>query len=287
MYGPRADRIIIPLLTAILSIAAHAQTSYQPAFEVVSIKPIDFMTRPAGDTGFHIEPGRAYCNCMLSLILENAYGIRPFRIIGPTWLQEPGSGKVPFLYQLDARFPATTNTNQVPEMLRAMLADRFHMQAHLEDRSDPVYALRIAPGGLKLSLAPPPDSSLPIRPTVPFPTVTPGSFSMNMNSLELKINGPFTMSKLAWFLTPSMDRDVVDQTGEDAEFTVQMDARIPEGRKVPAIVSQLRWADDDPRLINIPSIFSEIQKLGLRLEPTRAPIKHLVIDRIESIPTPN
>ena len=39
-----------------------------------------------------------------------------------------------------------------------------------------------------------------------------------------------------------MDRDVVDQTGEDAEFTVQLDARIPEGRNRPAIVSQMRWA---------------------------------------------
>ena len=35
------------------------------------------------------------------------------------------------------------------------------------------------------------------------------------------------------------------------------------------------------------SIFSEIRTLGLRLEPGRAPVEHLVIDSVERLPTPN
>jgi uncharacterized protein (TIGR03435 family) len=54
---------------------------------------------------------------------------------------------------------------------------------------------------------------------------------------------------------------------------------------VPAGIPQ--WTDDDPRVVNIPSIFSEIQRLGLRLEAAHAPIEHLAIDAAESIPTPN
>jgi uncharacterized protein (TIGR03435 family) len=83
-----------------------------------------------------------------------------------------------------------------------------------------------------------------------------------------------------------MDRDVVDQTGDPAEYEIDLDSRISAPRHRPQL-SAYQWADDDPRLANIPSIFSEIQKLGLKLEPSRAPIEHLVIDRIESLPTPN
>jgi uncharacterized protein (TIGR03435 family) len=175
------------------AVIGHAQPAPEPAFEVVSVKPFDFEANRPGNTTFHVEPGRAWCTCMMSLMLEEAYRIRPLRINGPNWLADPISGHVPLLYQLDARFPATTNTDQVPAMLRTMLADRFHLQAHRENRDDPVYALRILPGGLKLKPAPPPeppDPSLPPPQNYPFPTVLPGTISMNGNSLELKIHGP-------------------------------------------------------------------------------------------------
>ena len=71
-----------------------------------------------------------------------------------------------------------------------MLADRFHIQAHLEDRDDAVYALRVAPGGREAQ--PSPTARLVTSYSADnalLPTVTPGSFSTNMNSLELKING--------------------------------------------------------------------------------------------------
>jgi len=82
-----------------------------------------------------------------------------------------------------------------------------------------------------------------------------------------------------------MDREVVDETGETGAFDIQLNARILTRRTVPAGIPQ--WTDDDPRVVNIPSIFSEIQRLGLRLEAAHAPIEHLAIDAAESIPTPN
>jgi uncharacterized protein (TIGR03435 family) len=173
-------------------------------------------------------------------------------------------------------------------MMRIMLADRFQLRAHKEFRNDPVYALRIAPSGLKLALSPPaapPDPSLPPPPIFLFPSVTPGSWSMSGNSGELKVHGSFTMATVVWFLSSDMDREVVDETGETGAFDIQLDARILSRRNLPASIAQ--WADDDPRVVNIPSIFSEIQRLGLRLEPARAPVEHLVIDSAESIPTPN
>jgi uncharacterized protein (TIGR03435 family) len=272
------------LLTGVIAATGHAQDTHQPAFEVVSVKPVDFLTvARATGTGFHIEPGRVYCNCALSLMLQNAYGIRPYRMIAPPGLPTPT-----VIFHLDARFPAGATTDQIPVMMRAMLADRFHIQAHREFRDEPVYALKVAPGGLKLTPsppAPPPDPSVPPPLISFFPSVAPGSISMNGNSGELRIHGSFTMAKLVWFLSSDMDREVVDQTGLTAEFEIELNARIPDRRLVAPGIAQ--WAEDDPRMANIPPIFSEIQKLGLRLEPSRAPVEHLVIDKMESTPTPN
>ena len=279
--------ILLVAITALVS--AYGQEAKAPAFDVVSVKPYDLTSNRPGNTGFHIEEGRVYCNCALSLMLQNAYGLRPYRMIGPQWLLNPwDTGHVPVLYQLDARFPEGATIHDVPAMMRIMLADRFHLRAHREFRNEPVYALRIAPGGLKLALSPPaapPDPSLPPPPIFLFPSVTPGSFSMNGNSGELKVHGSFTMATLVWFLSTDMDREVVDQTGETGTFDIQLDARILSRRSVSAGIQQ--WADDDPRVVNVPSIFSEIQRLGLRLEPARAPVEHLVIDSVESTPTPN
>lgn len=278
------------LLVAITAVGAHSQERKEPAFDVVSVKPYDLTSNRPGNTGFHIEKGRVYCNCALSLMLQNAYGLKPYRMIGPPWLLEfwNNSGRVPVLYQLDARFSGAATVHDVPAMMRAMLADRFHLRAHTELRDEPVYALRIAPGGLRLTISPPPeppDPSLPPPPIFLFPSVTPGSWSMSGNSGELKVHGSLTMATLAWFLSTDMDREVVDQTGETAAYEIQLDARILSRRSVQAGIPQR--ADDDPRVANIPSIFSEIQRLGLRLEPARAPVEHLVIDAAESIPTPN
>jgi uncharacterized protein (TIGR03435 family) len=72
-----------------------------------------------------------------------------------------------------------------------------------------------------------------------------------------------TMAQLAEVLSPSVERDVRDQTGLGGTFTLK-----------------LEWTDDL-------SIFTAIQEqLGLKLEPARGPVDVLVVDRAEP-PTPD
>ena len=62
---------------------------------------------------------------------------------GLQWLLDPSiSMNGPFVYELDARFPAGTGTEQVSAMMRQMLADRFHLSAHQETRDEAVYILQ-------------------------------------------------------------------------------------------------------------------------------------------------
>ena len=88
-----------------------------------------------------------------------------------------------------------------------------------------------------------------------------------------------TLGRLAAVLSGGLmrltNRPVVDTTGVDGEFDIVLDARYPVA--TPA---------DDP-FADAPSIFSEIQRLGLRLESGRLPIEYLVVESVNKTPTEN
>jgi len=90
-----------------------------------------------------------------------------------------------------------------------------------------------------------------------------------------------SMRGLASLLSPVEGRLVVDNTGIEGEFNVT-----------------LKWSPDefsprDPRVLpavspdGFPPAFTALQEqLGLKLEPSRAPVDVLVVDRVEK-PTQN
>ncbi len=58
-------------------------------------------------------------------------------------------------FDINAKLPAGTATKDVPEMLQALLEDRFQMKMHRESKELPVYSLVVAKGGLKMQDSPP------------------------------------------------------------------------------------------------------------------------------------
>ncbi len=74
-----------------------------------------------------------------------------FLIDGPSWLDSRR-------YMLDARF-SPEQKDQVPAMLRQLLEERLHLRTHMEKRNDRVYALVVAPDGLKMQRAAPSSAS--------------------------------------------------------------------------------------------------------------------------------
>src|SRR5687768_1032269 len=105
-------------------------TAPRPAFDAVSVKinkPTDagIMRRPT--------PGRVYfANAPISLVIEEAYGVRPDRLLNvPDW---------------DERFEIVGTYNaelrgQTALMLQTMLEDRFALRVHRETREMPIYEL--------------------------------------------------------------------------------------------------------------------------------------------------
>jgi uncharacterized protein (TIGR03435 family) len=76
-------------------------------------------------------------------LLEKAFGISSERIIGPSWIQDSR-------FDIAAKLPAGASKKEVPEMLQSLLAERFKLSHHIERRQQPVYALAVGNGGVKV-----------------------------------------------------------------------------------------------------------------------------------------
>jgi uncharacterized protein (TIGR03435 family) len=137
-------------------------------------------------------------------------------------------------------------------MLQILLADRFQLKAHIEKRQTPVYALVVGKGGPKLS--PPSETGH-------------GLHGVNGRNQFLETDS-ITMEDLAneiWngFIS---DRPVIDRTGLTGSYKLRIEAT-PEFR-----------TNRDPQPDDL-SIFTAVQEqLGLKLEPTAAPVDIVVID---------
>src|SRR5258708_9522384 len=94
-----------------------------------------------------MTPGALFLeNAPLRKCIALAYGISEDRagaISAPDWLDSER-------FDIEAKFPAGTQENQVREMFQNLLADRFHLKIHRESREATVYALMAAKTGPKV-----------------------------------------------------------------------------------------------------------------------------------------
>jgi uncharacterized protein (TIGR03435 family) len=87
-----------------------------------------------------------------------AYRVKPNQIAGPEWIKD-------YRWDIVAKLPDSAQQNQVPEMLRSLLIDRFKLQTHKESREQNVYVISVSKEGLKLKPAIADPSGLSLDPT--------------------------------------------------------------------------------------------------------------------------
>lgn len=174
-------------------------------------------------------------------------------------------------------------------MLQTLLEDRFQLKLHRESREVPVFNLVVAKDGAKLT----PSKSAcvhgkPRQPGDPIQTLGPNEkFCMNI------IGAPpgwkpgihaesTTVDELTVMLNRIMDRPVVNKTGIDGRFDINLefvaDLATPKFPALPPPGSSPLAPADDP---GGASIFTAVQKLGLRLESAKGASESLVIDHVE------
>ena len=242
---------------------AAAVTPQAQSFEVASIKP----NRTGSESStLNIQPGGRWTgvNITAQALILRAYRIQPSQLIGaPDWVSTER-------FDLIATAAAGTPQELMPSMVRALLADRFKLTVHQESREMPVYAL--VPARPDRSLGPRLKTSdiadcKPGQAVLPPPragAVAPCSMQMTDGRMQARA---FELSQLATNLGPRVDRVVVDRTGLEGRFDID-----------------LEWthSGSDPQAL----LTALEEQLGLKLEGEVAPVTVTVVDRIEP-PTPD
>jgi bla regulator protein blaR1 len=263
--------VLIGMLNAPAIRAQNAPATTQK-FEVASIKPTG-----SGEGGrMRLMPGRLTASAPLRVLMEAAYHVQPFQIVGgPEWT---GSEQ----YEIDARATGNSEYAQMMLMLQSLLADRFQLRFHREPREMPVYALVPARGGLKL---PPPRDGSCVETEVqppgqgePAPPPRCGGLDVPLEAGGFHMRGgKVSMAEFVRKLAEMLGRTVTDQTGFSGVFDIDLvfraDGSIAGFPPLPPGAIPTETAS--------PSIFSAVQQLGLRLESTKGPVEVLVIDNVE------
>jgi uncharacterized protein (TIGR03435 family) len=253
--------MLFATLVAVVSLRGQAPTPRAPlAFDVVSVKP-----NTSGEQGgtSRAQPGRYQgINVTLKRVIGLAY--RPVQEFtgGPDWIDTAH-------FDIEARTDGNPSQEQMFEMLRSLLADRFKLVVHKETKDSPVYALGLARRDGRLG---------PRLRRAETECAAPGSAPQSSPAPERRCgfrlgNGALsgqgtTMARLAGELS-FVGRQVVDRTSLTGAFDVD-----------------LEWTPDSSGAAPSPnaeaSIFTAIQEqLGLKLEPSIASLDVVVIDSAE------
>jgi uncharacterized protein (TIGR03435 family) len=194
----------------------------------------------------------AYRNITLKSLLMKAYDLKPFEISGPSWIESEH-------YDVLAKIPEGASKEQVPAMLQNLLAERFRMTMHSEIREQPGYVLGVGKNGSKLK---PSSNEHPLG---------SGFTTTQTGQTEMKLGGE-TMAQFSAFLSSRLDRPVVDETGLRGGYDIVMHLEGSPFQNGPDLSS---------------SLLTAVRELGLQLDAKKLPLKHLVIDKAERIPTEN
>jgi len=221
-----------------------------------------------------------------------AYSLEPPQVIAPEWAAQ-------IRFDIAGNLPADGTREQIPQMLQALLTDRFQLKVHKESREFPIYALIVSKGGLRIK-------GTPVDPNAPRPATVEaggggsaagivinlgqGTFTLASNKLEVK---NLTMADLAGALTRFAERKTIDATGNTDRFDFSLDlaqedyqfalmrAAVNNGVVLPP--QALRFLDSAPSNV----LGQYIAKTGLELEERRAPLDVVVVDSVSRAPAAN
>jgi uncharacterized protein (TIGR03435 family) len=237
--------------------AQQPAAAAEPAFEVASIRPSHlapscFSILPPGGTHYAIT-----CVTLRNLIAL-AWKVHPDNIQG-------GNAHVlDTYYDLSAVTPGGQpwTYDVIRPMLRELLIERFHVAVHSGTKQVSGYALVVAKGGSKLKQS-------------DFDAAQQGQKAGESSQNFLMpgyIHGRgANLTAIAGLLSSPAHATVVDHTGISGVFNVD-----------------LKFAPENSSDSNLPDFFTAIEEqLGLKLQAEKVTVDTVVVDHVDSDPTPN
>jgi uncharacterized protein (TIGR03435 family) len=337
------DRFVLMLIVGVLIAAGTAFGQTAPAtqttaattlaggnltFDAASVRPAaapDMATMIAGlragrkPNWVRVDGSRATFNYeSLNDLIAYAYKLQRYEISGPEWM-------VTDRFDIEARLPDGATKDDVPEMLRALLKDRFNLASHREMQDQPVLALMVGKSGPKLKEAAAKaeaiDENEPLKageskmdtPDGPMRLIknadgsttyemgARGTFtlkfdgessSMHMGASSIAMKGFAVMMNT---LGAGQGRQIVDMTGLTGHYQVAADFSLmdlmsslhDQGIDIPSRPGGGSPSSEATDPEGGATVSAALEKLGLKLEKSRAKVDRLVVDQVEKSPTAN
>ena len=239
-----ANRLL--LAVALFPFAAVAQ---RPSFAVATIRPSSGQVQFESDGKTDISPDTLHMrDVTIDTCIKLAYGVQDSQISGPAMLRSQH-------YDIIAKTDAPVSRDQVKLMLQTLLADRFKLSFHREDKELKAFALVVAKGGPKLHE--PAADGEPSR----------------ENTATGTIAKSITMTEFADFLAGPVESPIVDKTGLTGKYDFTLD-----------FTNYLPPLDRPTKIDDFLGVMQAALEgeLGLKLEPLKkTEIEVMVIDHVE------
>ncbi len=316
-------------LALLAASSLFGQAAAPVAFEVASIKPAEQLTPQKimggkANIGMKMDGARVDIGYLgLGDLIMMAYRIKKHQLQGPDWMSAQR-------FDISAKIPAGATKEQVPEMLQALLAERFGLKFHRDSKETAMYALVVGKGGAKLKEADPdPDPAKAAEAEAAAPqkgvqtfsagganvrvaqtgsgavVTTSGAGGVGAAKVEMGSDGMMHMElarvpmpAFAEMLTRFVDKPVMDQTELKGNYKLTLDLTMADMMTVarasgagmgmmmggPGMGAPAAGEASDP---SGGSVFQSVQKMGLKLEPKKAPVEILIVDHLEKMPTEN
>jgi len=259
-----------------------------PEFEVASVKPAQPRPPFAVASGLvHFRNDGAVfdvSNQSLASLISFAYGINYDRISGPGWM----SGQE---FAIVAKLPAAATKQDVPAMLQKLLADRFKLSLHREQKVEPVYELVADGKDLKLK---PSAADLPEKLTgysarpgqclcractlAYFADILSGTVKFGARMAAMEQPGELAEHRI--------DRPVIDQTHLTGLYDIELNWVPPAGLPAPIPGTADGFPPRDPAT-KANSIFGALESVGLKLQSAKHTFDYVVADHVERVPSEN
>jgi uncharacterized protein (TIGR03435 family) len=264
-----------------------------PEFDVASVRPTPPSKEHGLSLGFRMDAAGMHIGALtLREIIAAAYRLKPYQVRGPEWTETER-------FDINATLPPGARADQIPEMLQALLAERFGLVVHREKKEMPVYALLIGKPPLRVQQVP--AAPVPASAGVVNGTLTGGpagvfrdfgngsSYSFAGGTFEGK---KLTMAVLATELERYADRPLVELTElkgtYDVRFNVPAEdfqvllrrAAVNSGMAVPSQI--MRAIDND-----VNPLPQAVSQVGLQLDGRRMSVELLVVDDVRRVPVEN
>ena len=250
-------RILCGICTLAVSSIALAQDAPAPA--KLSAAQVHASRPGVTDGGGYIAEGKAefFAATMLDMISQ-AYGVEQIQVAGgPNWLDTDR-------FDVIAKADRITPTETMRSLMQGLLADRFKLAAHKEEKPLPVFLLTVSKRGLKVKES-----------AEDGPSDCNGSRKGTNNANVMMTCKSMTMAEFGQNMRQAaggyLNHPVVDQTKLTAKynFTITWTGR-----------GQLRPGEEESI-----SFFDAAEKqLGLHFEQQNLPMPVIVIEKLERKP---